>query len=78
MSPEIDDILLRTALIILVMQQIIYHTYLSLISYNRIRELNRDYIKLNRDLKNSLSRIEDQSELIHYISFPGQLDRASQ
>jgi diguanylate cyclase (GGDEF)-like protein len=66
--PLFSDFLLRFSLIVFVMQQFLYHTYLSLNSFNRIKELNKDYAQLNLELKDSLSRIEDQSVLIQYIS----------
>ncbi len=61
-------IFLKLALIVLIMQQIIYHTHLTLNSFNRIKELNRDYARLNLRLKDSLHRIQDQSALIHFMN----------
>ena len=61
-------IFLKLALIVLIMQQIIYHTHLTLNSFNRIKELNRDYARLNLKLKDSLHRIQDQSALIHFMN----------
>ncbi|MDC7224471.1 MAG: EAL domain-containing protein [Spirochaetales bacterium] len=67
LSP-LSEIVLRFSLILLIIQQLIYHTYLSLNSFDKVRELNRNYAKANRELKSSLNRLEDQSELIQFIS----------
>ena len=67
-SAALNEIALKCSLMVLVMQQLIYHTYLSLNSFSRLRVLNRDYARVNQELKDSLDRIEDQSELIHYMS----------
>ncbi|MBN2625700.1 MAG: EAL domain-containing protein [Spirochaetales bacterium] len=67
-APLAKAVLLHLALFSLVMQQLIYHTFLSVKNYKKVREMNREYLKLNRELKDSLNRIDDQAELINFIS----------
>ncbi|MDC7218454.1 MAG: EAL domain-containing protein [Spirochaetales bacterium] len=67
-STPFHELLQRLAVSVLVLQQLIYHSYLSLKSVKHIKKLNQDYVQVNRELKKSLNRIKDQTELIQFIS----------